>query len=292
MTRARQLGDRLTKEISAEFEIAAGAYAARVATQGGVLLSLTKAGIDLLRPAPKAPSDPRDAACFACLPYFGRLPGGLRFGARRYPLRPTHPAADPVNALHGDAWMRRWTVAEAGPRDVFLSFVGRPEGEGPYPFRFTATQRFSIGEAGLSITVCLRNDEDFDAPLGVALHPAFRREAATAVAFEASGLWTFDAVAGGGTQTPLLPPRRYDRARALPRETVDHAFTGFGGAASVAGFGTTVRLSTDASILHVFAPAGENYFCLEPATHRPCRFGDDEGVAAGGERRLFMHLGG
>ena len=78
-------------------------YRAVIAPEaGGAVMSLSRDGRTILRPAPSVDAvktDPRKAACFPCVPWFGRLFGGLDFDSRRYDLKPTLPTCDAEHAL-------------------------------------------------------------------------------------------------------------------------------------------------------------------------------------------------
>ena len=91
--------------MSAPLALRRGAFSAEIEPDvGGALVSLKLDGADILRPGAPAriAADPREAASFVCVPWFGRLFGGLDFAGRRFALAPTLPACDRVNALHGE----------------------------------------------------------------------------------------------------------------------------------------------------------------------------------------------
>jgi aldose 1-epimerase len=77
----------------------------------------------------------------------------------------------------------------------------------------------------------------------------------------------------------------------LPASTIDHAFAGFGGSATISGEGRMIALTSDAPFLHVFAPAGEDYFCLEPVSHLPGVFPGAERLKPGEALSLSMTVG-
>lgn len=54
---------------------------------------------------------------------------------------------------------------------------------------------------------------------------------------------------------------------------MDHCFSNFGGEVAIIGDKVTIGLKSAAPFLHVYAPAGEEFFCLEPVTHAPGGFG-------------------
>ncbi|MEI9903362.1 MAG: hypothetical protein WDN06_04835 [Asticcacaulis sp.] len=69
--------------------------------------------------------------------------------------------------------------------------------------------------------------------------------------------------------------RDWANGDTLKDSETDHTFTGFGGEAMVFDGETPVyRLtaSPECRDLHVFTPAGETFYCLEPVTDRPDPF--------------------
>lgn len=253
---------------------------------GARILSFARDGVDVLRAATSAEAarvDPRQAACFPCAPWFGRLHGGLAFGERRFELAPNFPACDPDHALHGDAWLGRWEIVSHKERSLSARFA-HIGSTGRFPFTYVAAQSVSIDQDYLSIALGVKNAGEEDMPAGLALHPYFPRGPKTRLAFGASGLWT-PGLMGGGAPGPLPDGLDFSGGAPLPTAPIDHTFTGFSGAVLIDLGDIIVRLVSAAPALHMFAPEGEPYFCLEPTTHLPGDFGRD--VLAPGQR---MHL--
>ncbi len=259
---------------------------------GAAILSFAKNGKDILRRAKSAEAvaeDPRAAACFPCAPWFGRLYRGLDFAGRHWELWPTLPACDPKHALHGEAWVRPWGVI--AHTDIFLECRFSHDGvqDGRFPFAYDARQIVQIVGQCLRIDLILRNIGREPMPAGLGLHPYFSRTRDTRIDFSASDLWT-PAPEGGDLQ-PVPQDFEFSGGARLPNFTLDHSYSGFAGAAEISEPDGTARLETDAPILHVYAPAGENYFCLEPVTHLPGEFG---GLALrpGDSIRLMLTIAG
>ncbi|GAB4533034.1 MAG: aldose 1-epimerase [Amphiplicatus sp.] len=267
-------------------------YRAETAPQAGAaLLSFSVDGRSALRPA-ASPEDaaraPRAAACFACVPWFGRIFGGLVAGGRRIRLAPTLPACDPVNALHGEGWTSPWAIAARAPDRLLCRLARDGAAPGRFPFPYEATQAIALDAEGLSVILALRNTGGAPMPAGLGLHPYFPRRRETRLSFAARRLWT-PHEGGGGAETPI--PRDLDFARPapLPESDVDHSFAGFSGEAVVETDGLVLRLRSDAPILHLYAPAGADFFCLEPVSHRPGDFGRDM-LEPGAQMRLSLRL--
>lgn len=254
------------------FSISAEGYCCDIApAHGGALLSLRDSKGQILRAArlDDAAADPRNAASFPCVPWFGRLYDGLVFAGRRHQLRPTLPQCAPDHPLHGDGWVSPWDVVTYTD-DRLACRLARDGGvPGEFPFAYAATQEFRLTRDGLTINLTLENAGAAAMPAGLGLHPYFFRADDTRIAFCASKRWTPPAT-GPGRLSPIAGRLGAGAPAALPDETLDHSFAGFGGEAIISGAGgAVIRLKSDAPALHVFAPAGEAYFCLEPVTHLP-----------------------
>lgn len=243
---------------------------------GGAVLALSFAGRDALRRGTReaVAADPRGAACFPCAPWFGRLHGGLDFRGRHWPLLPTLPACDPRHALHGEAWVRPWAVT--AHTDVFLDCRFSSDGrqEGRFPFAYEARQIAQIAEDAFELDLRVRNAGAEPMPAGLGLHPYFPRLPQTRIAFRAAGLWT-PAPEGGGAESAIPADLDFAKGATLPHREIDHSFPGFQGAVEIRQPAMTLRLASDAPILHLYAPAGADFFCLEPVTHLPGAFGGD-----------------
>ncbi|MBB5517783.1 aldose epimerase family protein [Amphiplicatus metriothermophilus] len=267
-------------------------FSAEIAPEAGAaLLSFSVGGRRALRPAASpqdAARDPRAAACFACVPWFGRLFGGLDVAGRRVALAPTLPACDPVNPLHGEGWTRPWAIAARAPDRLLCRLRSDGAGPGRFPFPYEASQEIALDAQGLSIVLVLTNAGAGPMPAGLGLHPYFPRRTDTRLSFAADGLWT-PHEAGGGAETPVPGGLDFARGAPLPERGVDHSFIGFSGEALIETDGLALRLKSDAPILHLYAPPGADFFCLEPVTHRPGAFGADI-LPPGARTRLSMRL--
>ncbi len=237
---------------------------------GGALLSFRDRHGPLLRASSlaEAATDPRNAACFPCVPWFGRLYDGLPDPGGRADLKPTLAACDPEHPLHGDGWVGAWETLSHSDDRLLLRFEGGPAAASGFPYPYEATQAFSLSRAGLMIILTLRNIGDAPMPAGLGLHPYFQRTPATRVAFKAQKKWTPPGVGPGRLEAIANGLGAASRAH-LPEATVDHSFAGFSGEAEISGEGPPIRLRSTAPILHLYTPSGVPYFCFEPVTHLP-----------------------
>ncbi len=257
-------------------EIGNDRYRALIAPgAGGAVMALEYQGRNIMRPAPSVEAikaDPRQAACFPCVPWFGRLFGGLDFDGRHYDLAPTLPACDPAHALHGEGWINSWTVTSGTQTSLKIRFDHAQEAD-KFPFSFRAEQSFSVGEA-FEIDLSVTNTGDAPMPAGLGLHPFFPRHEKTRLRYSADRLWTPEPAGGGSFVAPL--PAGYDFSGGTPlAAAMDHTYIAWAGDTDIVNGRETINIQSNASFLHIYAPADERFFCLEPVTHLPGKFGQE-----------------
>ncbi len=234
---------------------------------GGAIASLTLGGLDILRPTRAGETDPLQAACFPLLPYANRIDHGrFAFQGRTVQMAPT-PRFEP-HGLHGAGWLAPWDLAFDG--DVAVMTYEYAAGDWPWSFR--GEQRFDLTPEGLTVTLSLTNTDTTAMPAGLGLHPYFVRRPGIGLSFNSTGVWLADE-----TQLPVkhaAPDALFDwrdGPQVDDAPFVDNAYSGWDGVATVSDPLATIRLSASANAtgVHVFAPRGEDFFCVEPVTHRP-----------------------
>jgi aldose 1-epimerase len=185
-----------------------------------------------------------------------------------------------------------WTV-EAHDEDLLRCRLPARVWPSGFPFRYEARQEFRLGAEGLSVVLSIRNTGATAMPAGLGLHPYFQRRRGTHIEFVATGFWTPPQRDGGapGLLAGLPGELGTGSPAALPDNTLDHSFTGFAGGVTITGEGPPIVLRSDAPILHVFAPAGADYFCLEPVSHLPGEFPRAARLRPGDSLSLSMSIG-
>lgn len=206
-----------------------------------------------------------DAACFPLVPFSNRLRDqSFGFEGRTYRPPPNIPGTNRV--VHGFGWRAAWAIVRRDAASVSLRHQ-HPGHEG-WPWPYSADQHIALSTAGLTIALSLTNRSASVMPAGLGLHPYFPRS--------------------GDEQLELFPGRVFHpdgdgfpsaEDRSLQREwSVPGAGAGprtayiedWPGAALIHrdAAGTIVLTASDnADHLVVHAPAGEDYFCIEPVTH-------------------------
>lgn len=236
---------------------------------GGTILSLKFDGLNIFREAKleEVQSTPEASACFPCVPYFGRLYDGLLLDGSRVPLSPTVPSSR--LPLHGEGWVSPWRcVLQSSTRaTIRLDHDGLDAGR--YPFAFRAEQSFSLSAQGLDVVLSVINRDNRPMPSGLGLHPYFPRSSASKVKFRAKQEWCLPNGSTGGRLRTLQNELGTGLSSELPSYEADLSFTGFEGKAVIHARDLDVHLSSDAPLLHLYAPQNKNFFCLESITHAP-----------------------
>lgn len=235
---------------------------------GGAILSLTHCGRPVLRPSPEGATDPLATACFPLIPYANRIAQGrFAFEEQVVDLGVT-PGFAP-HALHGVGWRRPWRVTAQTPTSARLALDHAPDGD--WPWRFAAEQAFSLTDAGLTVNLTLTNVDTRPFPAGLGLHPYLHRPLDARLTVRAPRVWLTDDV---------LIPREAAPAAALidwadgppvaDAPFVDNAYDGWDGAARLDSREGAVLLNAPGvSRVHVYAPQGADFVCVEPVSHRP-----------------------
>jgi aldose 1-epimerase len=248
------------------------AWRARVLPQaGGLIASLTCAGVPILRTMPPGAISPLDAACFPMVPWCNRT-AGARFvwEGRAIALLPNF-APEP-HAIHGHGWQSAWHVAEQAP-DICTLAYHHEAGVAGWPWAYAAQQRVALSPEGCTITLTLTNHSDTPMPAGLGLHPYLRRRAESRVRFAADGI-----VAVGADMIPIgehLPPAQFGDFGAsdgagLPAGLIDHCYTGWDSTAVISDHCGTITLTARGALhLHLYAPEQQDILCLEPVSHLP-----------------------
>ncbi|WP_375202720.1 aldose epimerase family protein [Hyphococcus sp.] len=237
---------------------------------GGAVMSLSFEGKNIFRPASSRDAvavDPREAACYPCVPWFSRLFGGLDFGGRHYELAPTLPACDPDHALHGHGWVNPWTITDQREDHLTCRFDHAPA-PGLFPFRFFATQEFSVSQDAFQIVLSLTNDSSAGMPAGLGLHPFFPNTKTTELNFT-------EYFGQPKLPSALTPPEKIDHRGPVTDDPVDYTVKRWDGTAEIVHDGMKIAMRSNARILHLYSPEDADFYCAEPVSHWPGHFGQD-----------------
>ncbi|KAF1029911.1 MAG: putative protein YphB [Burkholderia plantarii] len=211
-----------------------------------------------------ADTDPNALGCYPLLPYSNRIGGGHFDCEGRRIAVPRNRTSEPL-PIHGDGWLARWCVDEASATELHLSL----DRTAAAPYAYRATQSFVLDGATLAIVLSIENAGREPLPFGLGLHPFLARDADTELAAAAEGLWLSGADWLPRRHVGVPPAWQFGIAYPLPSTLVNHAFTGWGGRASVVwpSRGLSMAIESDADCYVLYTPPGERFFCFEPVDH-------------------------
>jgi aldose 1-epimerase len=253
---------------------------------GGSLLSLSVNGKDLLRPSCPETRDVLEVACFPLVPFANRVEDGRITFRGREIILPPDVAAQP-HAHHGHGWRRAWRLLEK--TDAFAKLEYRHVAD-EWPWPYVAIQRIALIDGGAEIELSVTNGSNEDMPAGLGLHPYFVRGEADTIFVGATRMVMNDRNGIPRGEEAITPGEK-----ALESiEGMDNLLLDNSGQMRLRSAGVLCSLKASGAVgFHVYIPKGENYFCVEPVSHRPNAFSDDaeqHAIKPGETRRLIVQL--
>lgn len=237
-------------------------------TVGASVALFTWNGRNVLRPSRGQAST--DLAMFLMVPWANRLAGPDALGIAPNVPGETHP-------IHGYGWQAGWDVVQASESAAVLSYQHSDSVIG-----FEAKVTYELEADGLRATLQVINRGDQGRRFGLGFHPYFPRSPETRLWFDAKARWTEGVDKRPEHRIEVAARSDPDDFQALPETRVNEVHDGFGGEARIRNeqMITTIRTEGSGSQhLHLWTPPGEDFFCMEPQTHRS----GDLSSAAGGQ---------
>lgn len=258
-------------------ELRNGPCRARVSISGGAILDVEASGIPLLSPSRTPGLATRvygSEACFPMVPFCGRIEqNGFRFGNADY--RFTTNTDDPL-VLHGDGWLREWSVARTSPAHVDLTLEVAASCNSPYAYR--AEQRIALLPDGIRLNLSVENRGPNALPFGIGFHPYLPVTPESKVQFEAAGVWSEGDLHLPGERQSLTGSLDFSTPRPISDIWINNAFENWKGRAVIShSSGHQIILDADPIFgwLMVYKPVGlPGFLCLEPMSHRPNSHGN------------------
>ena len=227
--------------------------------------------IEWLRPASPdaiASGAAGGTSSFPMVPFSNRIrDAAFRFRGRLVRLPRNFPPEP--HAIHGHAWRAPWAVVERTEAALTLEYR---HAAGAWPWPYVAQQEFDLTEQRLRVRFAVTNESPTVMPVGFGLHPYFVRTPRAVVRADVGRMWEADADRMPARLVPAPPQLRPSGAGLNPDATpLDNNFVGFGGRAVIEWPEWNARLRIDAdpvySCLVIYTPAGQDFFCVEPATN-------------------------
>ena len=247
------------------------------AATGGAIAALTWRGIEVLRPVidPRmAKQHGRGIAAYPLIPYANRIAlGRFTLDGTTYQLGRNF-GTEP-HSLHGNAWMRPWSIAEASSTHARLTLSHRPPADPvtEWPFAYDAEQVFTLGTDRLTVALSLRNTDARRFPAGLGLHPYVARTPNALLAFDADTIWQ-----PGPDSLPTTPEAVpvdlcFTPAKPIGGRVLDACYAGWGGQAiaTMPELGIALHIESGPPLDHfqVYTPKGTDYCGLEPVSNMP-----------------------
>ncbi|MDE2905487.1 MAG: aldose 1-epimerase [Acidobacteriota bacterium] len=205
---------------------------------------------------------------FPMVPFSNRIrDAAFRFRGRTIQL-PQNFRPEP-HAIHGHAWGEPWAVLSQSETALTLEYRHPADA---WPWTYTAQQAFDLTEERLRVRFTVTNEASEPMPVGFGLHPYFVRTPRATVRADVGRMWQADAGLMPVSLVPPPPQLLLDGAGLNPdAATLDNNFVGFGGQVVIDWPEWNARLRIDAdpayACLVVYTPAGQDFFCVEPATN-------------------------
>ncbi|MDX5629614.1 MULTISPECIES: aldose 1-epimerase [unclassified Brenneria] len=252
-------------------ELSNSFLALRLRLQGAAVLALNdcrRVSRPLLRPAPSPDASVGECSLFPMLPLANRVEGnGFMREGRRYQL-PSSPM-DERFFLHGDGWIRPWTLVERQASTVCLAL----ESNVPGLYHYHAYLHYGLMENVFYATLQLTHLAETPFPYGLGFHPFFVKTPATELQFECGGYWPERECHLPGKWRSELPNALDFQLPRNPGDIwINNAFSDWPGSARLYDDieGHSLTLYSDAEYLMVYQPQGKQavpFICLEPQTH-------------------------
>ncbi len=229
---------------------------------GGGIAAFTWRGHDVFRPY-AGDSDPLALASFPMVPFCNRIAHGqLPVGSGTSSIPLLHKDAEPEHALHGLGWVSPWAVTQSSSSSAILTL--HHDGA-VWPWSFEAHQEITARADGYVHKMAITNLAETPMPAGLGLHPYFPRAGAR-LKVDIGGLWE-----NGADRLPSSHRSLSSQPEWLTGPSVDNCYTGRRDAIEIAWptHRLTMHPSANLPFTHVYCPAGEDFFCVEPVSHIP-----------------------
>ncbi|MYN66215.1 MAG: aldose 1-epimerase [Acidobacteria bacterium] len=266
----------MTQDTPEVIELRAGSTRLAVAPEvgGSITRYASERGgttIEWMRPSPADAIANRSAggtSSFPMVPFSNRIRNAA-FGFQGRTIQLPQNFRPEPHAIHGHAWREPWAVLSQSDATLTLEYRHPADA---WPWTYTAQQAFDLTEERLRVRFTVTNEASAPMPVGFGLHPYFVRTPRATVRADVGQMWQADAGLMPVNLVPPPPQLLLDGAGLNPDATpLDNNFVGFGGRAIIAWPEWNARLRIDAdpayACLVVYTPAGQDFFCVEPATN-------------------------
>jgi aldose 1-epimerase len=247
---------------------------------------------DLLRPLTRGANgeiSPLAASSFPLIPYSNRIKNGhFRFGGEAYQLPLNF--GDHPHSIHGMGWQMPWRLKDFTEQIVEID-VSCDGSE--WPFAFYANQVIRLDGKDLRHEITLTNTGRAAMPAGLGMHPYLPRHGNAILTAEVEAVWLTDETCLPTERVACPEHWKLSAGARVDALVCDNQFEPWNGLARVdwpnENMALYIKASDDLNRLIVYAPEGEDFFCVEPVSHMTDAFNrsaDGMPPAASGMRVL------
>jgi aldose 1-epimerase len=231
--------------------------------QGGAVREFSKHGLHLFRPTPpQADEDPFLFACFPMVPFANRIANGRFIYSDREIQIPPNWTGDP-HPIHGQAWRATWNLHDLSASRAELVFQG---GGDAWPWLYRCEQVFDLRPDGLNVTLLVQNLATTPMPATIGLHPYFADAQHARLEAHLPRVWRTEGnLAVENVATP--DAWRFEPSRQVATLSLDHSFSDWPGIVDITWPDRRLQMrAINCRHLHIYTPAGRDFFCVEPQT--------------------------
>ncbi len=228
--------------------------------------------LDLMRPATqKALQNENTGAmsCFPLVPFSNRIENGrFEYAEKKVELR-LNMAPYP-HPLHGQGLQHPWQLIQHSQSSAAIVYEHSGEEDG-WPWVYRAEQHFELTDQSLITSISLQNTGIETMPAGLGLHPFFPRTEGATLTTKLARVWQPDKNDLPESLMDIPDNWRFDSPRTLQGIVLDHCFTDWNGHARIdwPEYKLGLEITHRGLLKHlvIYAPEGEDYFCIEPVSH-------------------------
>jgi aldose 1-epimerase len=208
---------------------------------------------------PAALASSRPAAAYPLVPYSNRIAyAEFRWEGHDYTTRPNF--GDSPHSVHGVGWQRPWEVVSSSALELVIRL--RHPGDADWPFRFEATQHFTLTPESMHVKMVFTNTADVAQPVGLGWHPYFAKRPRSHLHIDLSDRWDSDAA-----ELPVRKVAQPGIDSDVSQLSFDNCFDGWKGVARIRDETFSLQLTSSLDRLVIYTPQEKPYFCVEPVSH-------------------------
>jgi aldose 1-epimerase len=237
---------------------------------GGGIATFTRGETNLM-----APAGPNGLCEFPMGPYVNRLADGV-FHWQGETIRLPRNLPEHAHPIHGVGWLAPWEIISHDEQNAVLRL--RHDANMHWPWRgLVMTRTFSLTPETLVVRFEAMHEDPRPMPVALGLHPYFPVRDAL-VRLTATGCWrTANDIPDAREASPVLNALRHGVLASS--HVLDNCLDGWDGRADVIWprHALTIETAPPQRFVQIYAPEGQNYFCLEPQSAMPDGIGRTEG---------------